>query len=457
MKNLRLLFFSLIVLIIAACSEDYLDPTLSTQRDIASIETAQDLEGVLLGAYERMSLTGYYGRNHVVYGDLRSDNAYSTGASGRFVNTGNFVLNPDSGDPDLTWDDIYEAIANTNVIIDADVTSETEQGLIDHIKGEAYAIRAISHMDLLAWFGQQYSGGTLGVPYISEYLGEDLTPNRNTVAEVWENVEADLNMASSLMNEQYNETSARFTTYGVAALKTRYYLYTGDYAAIIPEAEAVINSGAFSLASGADYAEMYVSTGGSASVFELAFNSADNLGSNSLAAITKQEPYGDIVVTQDLLDLYETGDVRRDLYGDGTGPTGLPVIRILGKYPNSTADDNVLVIRYAEVILNYSEALFRTGQESQALTELNKITGAVGATDYTQVTLDNILLERRKELAMEGFRFHDLMRNELDIMKVDDGQTFTGDRVAYGDSKLAFPIPQTEINGNSQIEQNPGY
>ena len=455
MKSIKSKIGVVVLALFMACTEDYLEPTLITEKNDSGISSADDLEGIIFGAYERMSALGYYGRNHIVYSDLRADNAYSIGSSGRFIAMGDFVLNPNTNDVADTWDDAYEAIANANIIIDAEVTSETEQARIDQIKGEAYAVRALSHMDLLAWYGQQYSGGTLGIPYIDTYLGEDLTPDRLSVAEVWTKIGQDFDKATELMSEAENTSSVRLTTYGVAALKARYYLYTGQFDKVIPEAEYIINSGAFALATGSDYAASFLESGGSSAIFQLAYNSSDNLGNTSLNAILNPLTYGDIVFTDDLVNLYEPSDVRGDLFAPGIDDPTLN--RLVGKYSRQTADDNVQVARYAEVILNYAEALLREGNAEAALTELNKIPAAVGASLYTSATLDNILLERRKELAMEGFRFHDLMRNQMDIMKVDAGQSFSGDKVAFGEARIAFPIPQIEINGNSQIAQNPGY
>jgi starch-binding outer membrane protein, SusD/RagB family len=80
-----------------------------------------------------------------------------------------------------------------------------------------------------------------------------------------------------------------------------------------------------------------------------------------------------------------------------------------------------------------------------------------GASLYEEATVENVLAERRKELALEGHRFFDLVRNEKDILKVDSRQTFIGDKIPYGSTLLPFPIPQSEVNANPNIEQNDGY
>ncbi len=115
------------------------------------------------------------------------------------------------------------------------------------------------------------------------------------------------------------------------------------------------------------------------------------------------------------------------------------------------------MIRYEEVILNYAEALFRiNAADPNALTQLNLIPTNRGAVAYTAINEDNILLERRRELCFEGFRFDDLARTGRNIPLVDPVRQTHGGPV-YGSYNFAFPIPTNEINANSNMVQNIGY
>ena len=98
--------------------------------------------------------------------------------------------------------------------------------------------------------------------------------------------------------------------------------------------------------------------------------------------------------------------------------------------------------------------MLASSQPANALIELNKTIDAATGTSYVRATMDNILLERRKELAFEGFRYFDLMRNGLPILKVDPAQTFSGTEVALGEPRNAFPIPIAELNANPNMVQN---
>ena len=452
MKTIYCYILLLATLGVGACSEEFLEPEISTSKDVAtSINTLDDLQGIVLGAYDRMNEQWYYGKNYIIFAEVRSDNAFSNGASGRYVTTGQFFLNPTDGYPTDTWVQIYRVIANANIVINAEV-KDNESAAVQYTKGQTYALRALGHMDLLRLYGQQNTGGNLGVPIITTFSNDNPYPERATVDAVWEQIGQDLQMATDMMDPELNGNSAtEITTWAVYALQSRYYLYTEDYANAAAAAKKVIDGGAYSLTDAASHVDAWGTTGAPASIFELAFTETDNLTFNSLYFMYQATTYGDIEVTNDLYNLYEDTDVRKDLYTkDST------VIRMTGKYPTPLYTDNIKVIRYAEVILNYAEALVQTGSP-EALAVLNLIPASRGAALYTEATLDNVLLERRKELAMEGHRFFDLMRTGRGIPYVDPRQTFSVDGIPYGSPELAFPIPQSEIAANPSVVQNESY
>jgi len=134
------------------------------------------------------------------------------------------------------------------------------------------------------------------------------------------------------------------------------------------------------------------------------------------------------------------------------------MLRNIGKWPENQGYDNVVVIRIEEVILNYAEALFEDGAASYpaAMAQLNAITSKRGAAAYTSITKADILNERRKELMFEGFRFDDLMRTGAGLVKSSPQQNFTT-TFTYPNNAFAWPIPQSEIDANSNMTQNTGY
>ena len=156
-----------------------------------------------------------------------------------------------------------------------------------------------------------------------------------------------------------------------------------------------------------------------------------------------------------ILSIFDSGDVRADEFMIGIGlETGL--LRNRGKYPSADFSDNINLIRYEEVILNYAEALVESGRAGDALTQLNLLTAERGAQAYAVATKEIVLQERRRELCFEGFRHDDLARNGMDIPLVNDLQQTHGGP-AYGSYNYAYPIPEVEMNANSNMEQNKDY
>lgn len=455
MKNRILNRFVFGLLLIAfctiSCSEEFLDPTVSTSKDVNnSINTVEDLQALMIGAYARMSTTSYYRRNYIAFAEVRSNNAFSNGNSARFIGAGQLSYNDTNGNISSMWSQIYAVIANTNIVINSEIENN-ESAEVQYVKGQAHAIRALAYMDLLRVFGQQYAGGDLGVPLVLQFLNDN-QPERASVEANWDQIGQDLETAANIMDPSLNSGSkTEVSTWMVYGLQSRYYLYTKEYQKSAVAAKKVIDSGKFSILNGMNYIDSWGSDGSANVIFELAVTPADVYSFDTLYWIYHNTTYGDIEVTQDLYNLFGQDDIRRELYSV-EGQT----IRIVGKYPSVDYADNIRVIRYAEVVLNYAEALTQTNSPD-ALTYINLISQNRNAESYTEATIENVLEERRKELAMEGFGFFDLVRNGMGITKVDPRQTFDDQGIPFGSPRLALPIPQNEISANPNIIQNESY
>ncbi|HET8866147.1 MAG TPA: RagB/SusD family nutrient uptake outer membrane protein, partial [Gracilimonas sp.] len=201
--------------------------------------------------------------------------------------------------------------------------------------------------------------------------------------------------------------------------------------------------------------------GAPGSMFELAYSETDASSFDNLARIYRDTNYGDVEVTNDLYNAYDPADIRLGLYSaeDEDPDDARPLnYRMVGKWTNEQGYDNIAVIRFAEVILNYAEALAsQPGGEPAALVELTKITSERNAPAYATGAIANVWNERRLELAMEGHRFFDLIRTGRPIPIVDPAQTIADGGVPAGSYRFAMPIPQDEIDANSSMVQNEGY
>ncbi|WP_127018492.1 RagB/SusD family nutrient uptake outer membrane protein [Flagellimonas beolgyonensis] len=445
-------------LILGSCTADSLEPTLTQNKSVeGSVTKVDNLYSILKGAHNTLTGSGYYGRDMIATWEVRSDNCFSNGNSGRFTTQGEYEQNANSG---FMWEEAYYVIANANIIINTDVTTlEGDQAYGEHLQGAAMILRALAHYDLLRVYGQQHAStsGNLGVPVVTEFKGENLDPARNTVDEVKAAIYSDLETAFAMMDSSYDTSKTIVSKYVAKALEARVAVYFGDWGRAVSASEAVINSGLYSIVSAGSYVSSWAGDGGSNVLFELAFSGSDNAGSNALSYIYRfpsdaPAGYGDIEVVSSVFDLFEDGDVRRDILGYQDGGTRL---RNIGKYPDTAVGaDNIPLFRYEEVILNYAEALLETGGD--ALTQINLITSNRGASAYASVTKDDILNERRKELMFEGFRFDDMMRTGMDMPYWGTAQNSLG-IINYPSDLFPWPIPIGEINANSNMEQNAGY
>jgi hypothetical protein len=476
MKNIyKYLMLFVAVTVIVSCNEQDLEPTLAQDKDLSSgITSAADLASVLNSAYDRMSGTGYYGRNQIIDGDVRTDNAFSNMNSGRFQSSSMDYTSQGAG----PWGTIYGVIAITNIVINADAASlEGSQAAIAHTQGQAYAIRALAHYDLMKGYGQHFISGqggaaSLGVPYVKTYkVPENLEPSRDTVGSNVGDIVADLTTAIAMMSQSLDSSTSYMTVAGAYAILARATLYAGSldpnfYSTAGTAAKWVIDNSGKALVSAAGFSASYKTDNAINSIVELAFSGTDSRGINGCAYILRGTSYGDVRIltgtgsNPDLYDIFDAADVRfaADMIGTAQGwPT------VLGKYPTKDGSDNITPFRIEEAYLIYAEAKLRGGDAATALTYLNMIPAVrgLGAGYYASATLDNILLERRKEFYFEGMRYDDLLRTGQGMPLINVTLQLnafkTGSPPAYGDYNTAFPIYQSELNANPNMVQNYGY
>jgi hypothetical protein len=274
-----------------------------------------------------------------------------------------------------------------------------------------------------------------------------------------------------MMDDSFNTSSSYMSKAGAYAILARATLYAGSvdpslYSTADSAAKWVIaNSGATPV-SATGFNGSYATDNASNSIFELAFSGTDSRGIDGIAYILRGTSYGDVRIltgdgpNPDLLDIYDVDDVRgaADMIGTAQGyPT------MLGKFPTMNGSDNVTLFRVEEMHLIAAETSLRAGNTADALTYLNNIPAirGLGANYYASATLENILLERRKEFAFEGLRFHDLSRMGMDMPLIDSykqlNDDLTGTPPTFGSYRYAYPIAQSERSANPNMVQNYGY
>lgn len=455
-------------LFLFSCKKDFLTvvpPTSLTPEQALSKEA--DLQVALRGAYQglRTGVTSYtadmYGRSIPILGDLLADNTYQSAQNtNRYTLHNNFMFNVTDGNSMGIWSGCYSVILRANNIINSAVASNAN---VDQYKGEAHAIRALAYFTLVRFFSRPYTDAPTGqgVPIITTY-DPGAKPGRSSIAEVYTLINDDLNKAYSLLTKFTN--SSQFNKHAAKALQAKVYLTMGDMANAKTAALDVINNGGFTPLTTANHAGYWansaITTSKLETIFEVSSDAVGNLSFDALSYLYSQAGnYGDMLCADDLYALYEAGDVRRALYPTGTRG-GLPSV-FINKYPVITGDvSDTKVLRLSEMYLIAAEASL-PANETDARTYVNFVTSRRGASPITSTgsqLLEDIIRERRKELAFEGDRYFDLMRLKRTVQR-STNYPATARSITYDNYRRILPIPQIETDANPTIkaQQNPGY
>jgi starch-binding outer membrane protein, SusD/RagB family len=455
-------------LLFASCKKAFLDlkPYDQVSFDDAIVNEG-DMQAAVNGVYANLRDADLFGRSIPLNGDLLADNVYlSVVNSNRYIPEFSYSYIVTNGNVGNTWADAYTTILRANNVINSGIT---KTAVTDQLKGEALTLRALMYFELVKFFAKPYvtDQNAPGVPLVLKY-DPVLKPSRNTVKEVFTQIEKDLNEAYGLLTVTKN--SSYITKYVPKALLARMYQYMGDWAKAEAAALDVINNGGYTLSASANFVAYWNNPGTVTNkletVFEVSVTQIEQAGTNSLAYFYDQAGYGDALCTDDLFAKYAATDARRALIIDAVRG-GIPV-KVVNKYPNTNntnEKDNVKVIRYAEVLLILAEAYNKQGKDTEALTVLNQLAqrrdpSFTGYTSSGAALFEDILLERRKELAFEGHRYWDFMRTGRDVVRNNSSGNYPANvPVTFPASNFRriFPVPQAELDANKNIAQNQGY
>jgi hypothetical protein len=458
------------MLLLNSCSKKFLSENpFSSVAAADAIRSVSDMTAAVNGVYAGMRSANLYGRTLPIMGDLMADNIYLSAAnSGRYLSQWQYSITISDGFVDGSWGDAYTVILRANNVINAVLDSSSAQ--VAELKGEALAIRALMYFELVRQFAKPYTvdSTALGVPLVLKY-DPSAKPSRAKVSEVYAQILSDLYKAVNMINES-DKSSAYINKYGAEALLARVFQFMGNWQQAQVYAEDIVSNGGYTLTT-SDQLQSYWATTDPRTdrvetIFEIEYDKVDYLFTDALDAFFSQDGYGDALCTQGLYNMYTNTDARQSLIVPGTR-AGVNVL-IVNKYPNTSnpnGTDNSKVIRYAEVLLILAEAYHNNGNDPQALTTLNLVaqqrdpafTGYIDTGDSLEL---DILNERRKELAFEGYRFWDFIRLNLDIVREANAQEYPGQTpllIPAGDTRRQMPMPQTETDANPNIVQNPGY
>ncbi|WP_299672833.1 RagB/SusD family nutrient uptake outer membrane protein [uncultured Polaribacter sp.] len=450
------LFFALVLSLMMAC-EDFLEIDPPTTQVISESVFANEASATsaVNGIYSLM-LSSSYGsgglRSIGFLGGLSADELLYTSASSgnpeftRFnanslLSINNFIWNS-------FWLDAYNIIYNANSVIDGvNNSSDITQSVADLLIGESKFVRAYHHFYMTNVFGD--------VPLaISTDVDANSNRTRDAVALVYEEIVQDLLDAYELLEEEYVTTErVRPNKSTAAALLARVYLYLGNWDDAETWATRVIDNPNYTLVS--DLNGVFL-TNNNEAIWQLKSN-------NPTGEVNEADLYVLInglsiaVLSENLLDTFEAGDLRKDNWVSSITVEGIDYFFPF-KYKNLDAPGEYsTVFRLAEQYLIRAEARAQLNDFSGAQEDLNQIRNRAGLGNTTATTQSSLLL------AIEQERFVELF-TEFGHRWLDLKRTNRADAVLSGISTkdwqptdVLYPIPELEREINPNLTQNPGY
>jgi hypothetical protein len=484
-KIITISFLMLLTLAFTSC-EKFLDmqPTGNSlfieQEGDTIFKTANDVEAALSAVYGEFQ-NEYWQLDYFVNGDAQSDDAYAGADNPSNFQIDDYRLDATNTNVSRDWEYLYRTIGRANVIIN-NVEKTPDPAFTDQrkreIKGEASFVRAVMYFQAVQLWGdvplQLKEVTTVSVANLDSIFPQ-LYPERKPQEEVYAQIITDLEYA--IENVKTTQPHKGFATKGAAnAYLAKVYatIELKDYNKVVQYCDAVINGG-YSLLPEYDMLWDNQNENSSESIFEVNYEgtaSNANWGASMFSGTEWKKfniPTNDLVRTFD----NENDAIRKNssiafknvsgLWSDANWPvTSYPFInkyRII-TYPSP---QNYILMRLADIILLKAEALNELGDVVGAAQLVNQIRNRVDLPNTTASTKEQMRLaiekERRLELAFEGHRWFDLKRTGRAIevmnnMTGPDGSNFGYNLTPNG---LFWPIPQSELDKNELLTQNPGY
>ncbi|MDR6560561.1 MULTISPECIES: RagB/SusD family nutrient uptake outer membrane protein [unclassified Arcicella] len=465
---------------VTSCSDKELElGPYNSVTDTQAFETESDFTNAAQGMYARavsglsgLSGGSYYAGSSISLPDIMSDNAIMS-RTGRLSNRFFHEWRYNGDNAWDLWTQAYSSIRRANGIL-VNINKLSDGTAKNNFKGEALAVRALAHFDMVKLYGKaftQASDADLGIPYVTS-TDPTARPARETVKSNYAKIEADLVEAATLIGS--GNGIYRFNKATVYALLSRLYLYEGQWQ---KAADSATQSLALSSSPGSitNFANIWKDASNDGLLLKLQIVDKDAVSpgveySQSSASGVRSE----YVIDYDFFKLYKDNDVRKNAYIGSSTFGGFKYNNIIKYFGRATGNANVVdpkVIRVAEVLLNRAEALAQLNKDADALKDLNTLrasryVGFVAADNQEggNALKAEIDLQRRLELAFEGHRFFDIKRKGLAIVRSNWGDRFDGTGTTYGfktlaagDPKFQLPIPTNEIRTNANVVQNPGY
>ncbi|MFH1121622.1 MAG: RagB/SusD family nutrient uptake outer membrane protein [Bacteroidota bacterium] len=443
-------------------------------------KTANEAEAALAGVYSDFK-NEYWELDYFVNGDAQSDDAYAGADNPANFQIDDYRLDATNSNVSRDWAYLYGTIGRANVVIN-NVEIVPDPSLSEQrkkeIRGEASFIRAMMYFQAVQLWGDtplQLKEVTVVSAELLPEIYPQLFPARAPKAEVYAQIIADLEYA--IANVKITQPHKGYSTKGAAnALLAKVYaaVEPKDWSKVVQYCDAVI-SGGYSLLPEYDMLWDNQNENSSEAIFEINYegtNTDANWGASMFRGLDWKKfniPSNDLVKAFD-----DENDVIRKnasvVFLDVTGKwsdanwpqTNYP---FLNKYRifTSPSPQNYIILRLADILLLKAEALNEQGDVTSAAALVNQIRSRVDLPNTSATTQEAMRLaiekERRLELAFEGHRWYDLKRTGRAIEVINNAIGPEGSPYGYNlpETGLVWPIPQSELDKNELLIQNPNY
>ncbi|MFT7033213.1 MAG: hypothetical protein ACJA2S_001716 [Cyclobacteriaceae bacterium] len=495
-KNIFLLAIVLVFLSIISCKDQLEEAVYSELLASNAYETVEDAESLVISIYASLRGTDwgtYYEHDYLQLSELPTDygqDLWDGGSNALETGTWSNI----QGESTNLWEGAYGVIASANFAIQILGGMTIEEDVRAGYIAEAKFLRALAYYDLTFNFGDVI----LNIGESSGDLG--LSPQADVIAQIVQ----DLTEAADVLPGFTTNGVSRATRGAALGLRAKTNLNAKNWTAAAADAQSVIDLGQYDLHSSATELFHVANVRDNEWVFVLMTKDAGAAAVSQLAWHTLDGSYqaggwGNLAVTDEFYNSFDMNDARRSNLANGyqdddktvndeglfqhhaipgtpehtnltadptvyvTDKDFAPIVKYLGgndRFSGSPADYgvNYPILRYADILLTKAEALNETGDQSGAMAAVNQIRTRAGLADLSgldQVDLSNAILEERgKELFMEGHRRIDLVRSgkHAELWRAGLEAKYPGENFGHVDAtKSVFPIPQSEVDSNSQL------
>lgn len=496
-KNKIILFTTLSLIFIGhnSCDESRLDLAPQSPTEDSYFEEEVEFERAVTGIYAKLTDFYWYNTsadNCVQPVTLLPGDDITTNGQDAFETFSS--IQPGTGRLGYFFSTAYQVISRAIVVMEKNAAVEDgvylKPGLRDYHRGEALFLRAYAYYLLWNVFGT--------APLVTERVNElsDTRPPSSTGTQLLDQAITDLTEAATLLPPSWpEEQRGRVTDNAAHGLLGKCLVFRGTVTDAAADFQAAItafnNITDVSLVPAFDDNFAADTENNSESLFEYQATRAfadDNIWlsndfDNAVGALSVfwgfysdqfnlfgKSPF---VATQKLVDIFESGDPRRELSLDpDTKEFKKYVTRDELNQGGSSSVNNPRILRYADVLLLKAEALNESGGSTvEAINQINLVRArargvgllpanrSIAQTDR-DIIRQWIMDERLMELAGEGHRWFDLRRWALSGKITLDNNFFNSDisgAMGFEEKNLNFPIPNNETNANPNITQNTGY